>query len=40
MTNYRNVKVDWLLMMFADGYAASLCGDKQELLDAVYKVVE
>lgn len=33
MSDYRNVKIEWLVRMFEQGYEAILDADKQELLD-------
>ena len=36
MASYRNVSVDWLLAMFADGYYAICDADNQEIIDVVF----
>lgn len=37
MSDYRKVRIDWLLSLFSEGYIAVLDGDKQELTNAVFE---
>ncbi|VEB97374.1 Uncharacterised protein [Cedecea lapagei] len=37
MANYRNVTIEWLIAMLADGYVAICDADKQEILDVTFE---
>ncbi|WAT10106.1 hypothetical protein [Rouxiella badensis] len=38
MSNYGSISIEWLQSLYEEGgYAVVLCGDKQEMLDAVFE---
>jgi len=38
MASYRSISIEWLTSLYEEGgYVAILCGDKQELLDAIFE---
>lgn len=37
MANYGSVQVEWLILIFNEGYVALLDADRQELIDAIFE---